>query len=133
MAHHAFSLRVVLNRIDAGDFAAVAVGIQEPRMAAEAEFSGAVDVIADRVFRVVVVGAVAIFAAYDAVGRVFEVGVLPGVTFLATGSGLVFDRHLLPNLFVGFAMPAVHVAALVAAEIFRDNRASYQQGYSQQA
>jgi hypothetical protein len=123
MAHDALGLRVMFLGINARDFPPCAFFVGEIGMATYAKSATAINVQADRIFWVVIIGAMAVFATDGAVGGVFDVVILVFVTFSAGGGGLVFYRELFPLGLVGFSMPAIHIAALMDAEAFR-----YQQG-----
>jgi len=117
VAHDAFLLGIMLLRVDAGDLSADIVFVGEICMTADTEPAAAVNVQTQRIRGVIIVGAVAVFTADGAVGRVLDVVILVLMAFPADRGGLVFDRVLLPFGLVGLAMPAIHVAALIDAEV----------------
>jgi hypothetical protein len=119
VAHDAFLLGIMLSGVDAGDFRPGAVLVGEIGMAADTEPAATVNGKTQRILGVVIIWAVAVFTADGAMGGVLDVVILVLVAFPADRGGLVFDRVLLPFGLVGLAVPAIHVTALIDAEVTR--------------
>ena len=88
-------------------------------MAADTESAASIDGQALRIIRVVELRAMAIFTADGGMGGVLDVIVLVTVTLVTPFRCLIFDRIFLPFGLVGFAVPAIHVAAITDAKVAR--------------
>lgn len=120
VAHDALRLGIMLFRIDPGDFSPDAILIGEIGVAADTEPPTAVNFQPYRIVRVIIIGAMAVFTAYGAMRGVLDIIIFILVTFCTHRCRLVFYRILLPLVFVGLAMPAVHVTSLMNAEVIRN-------------
>ena len=110
----------MLLRIDAGDLGPGAVFVGEIGMAADTESAAAINVQSHRILGMIIIGAMTVFTADGAMGGVLDVVIFVLMAFPADFGGLVFDRVLLPLGLVGLAVPAVHVAPLIDAEVVWD-------------
>ncbi len=107
----------MLHWIDARNFPTGTPLVGEIGMAADTKLAAPVNVQTHWVIGVIKLGAVAVFAAYGAMGRILDVVVFVFVTFRARCGGLVFYRDLFPVGLVGLAVPAVHIAPLMCSEV----------------
>ena len=86
-------------------------------MAADTKPAAAINFQTQRILGMVVVWAMAVFTTDGSMGGILDVVIFVLMTFPANLGGLVFDRVFLPLAFVGLAMPAIHVAPLIDAEV----------------
>ena len=103
--------------VDAGDLRPGAVFVGQVGMAADAQPAATVDGQTQRVPGVVIIGAMAVLAADGTMGGVLDVIVLVLMAFPADRGGLVFHRVLLPLGLIGLAVPSIHIAPLMTAEV----------------
>jgi hypothetical protein len=68
---------------------------------------------------VIIIGAVAVFTTDGTMRGILNVIVFILMTPLADCGGFVFYRILFPFGLVRFAMPAIHITALMSAEVVR--------------
>lgn len=119
VAHDAFCLGIMRRRINAGDFCPGAVFVREIGMAADTKPAAPVDSHARRILRMVEVRSMTVLTTDSSMGGALDIVIFVFVTFSADSSSLVLDRNFLPFSFIGFAVPAIHVAAFLYAKIIR--------------
>lgn len=117
VTHDALLRGIMLLRVDARNLCAGAVPVGKIGMATDTQIPPAIYVQAQRVFRMIIVWPMAILAAYRGMGRILKVVKLVFVAFCADLGSLVFYGILFPYVLVGFAVPAVHVAAFPDTEV----------------
>jgi hypothetical protein len=127
VAHDALCLGIMLFRIDAGDFRPNVIFVREKGMTADTESPAAIDVQPDGIFRMIIIGAMAVFTAYGTMGGVLDVIIFVLMTFSTDFGGLVLHPVCLPLRLVGLAVPAIHVTPLVNAKIIRHKQCSSKQ------
>jgi hypothetical protein len=111
---------MMLLGIDTGDLCPGALFVRKICVAANTECAAAINVQPHGISGVIIIGTVAVFATYGAMGRILDIVILVLMAFPADFGGLVFDRELLPLGFVRLAVPAIHVAPLIHAEVIWD-------------
>jgi hypothetical protein len=106
-------------RIDAWNLSTCTIFVREGGMTADAESAAAINIQPHRILGVIIIGAMAVFAADGAVGRVLDVIILVFMALRTDFSGLIFYRVLFPLGLVGFAVPAIHITPLMGAKVLR--------------
>jgi hypothetical protein len=107
----------MLLRVDAGDVRAGAVSVGKGGMTAETKPATAINAQPNRIFGMIIIGAMAIFATDCTMRGVLEVVIFILMAFYTDLGGFVLDRIVLPFGLVGLAVPTVHVAPLLDAKI----------------
>jgi hypothetical protein len=91
--------------------------VRHERMAADAQVTTAINVQTNRVFGVIVAGTMTVFTTNGSMAGVLNVIVLIFVAFYTNLCSLILHPDGFPFCLIRYAVPAIHVSALIDAEI----------------